>query len=737
MLRSIQILHDDIIECGNDVIFYDVRRETVYYYDDVYKDIPDLIDDVDRRTRKKWKIEHYDIPVTFDIETSSFYDQGEKRACMYIWMFSIDDKIIIGRSWDEFIYLCDELVKKFSLHWKYRRMIVYVHHLGFEFQWFCKLFKWHKVFALDTRIPLSALTESGIEFRCSYRLSGYNLAKTGENLTKYKVEKMVGDLDYDKLRLPSDPKHNFAGTPLTEIELGYCINDVRVVSAYIRERIESDDGITHIPLTKTGYVRKYCREHIYNNPDSKGYKEYRDLMLKLTIEPDEYTLLKEGFQGGFVHGNAFQVGKTLHDGMSIDYCSKYPSMIVANMFPMGKGEPVTIGDIQDPENLEDFNTRLSDYFCVFRVKFTGIRSKILFENYISVSKCRNVKGVKLNNGRVISADYLETTITNLDYEIIKDCYEIDLVEIGDFYQYKKGYLPTPFIKCVLEFYRIKTELKDIEGKEAEYLNGKENLNSCYGMMVTSIVRDLVTYSQDIVESDPVGWTSNTPILQEEIDKYNRSKGRFLFYPWGVFVTAWSRYDLWKSGILQIRDDYVYSDTDSLKFINPEEHLYVIDDFNKQIGTKLLKAMRFHKLSPELITPKTVKGEPKPLGVFEIDGRYKRFKVMGAKRYLVDDVKKGLQLTVAGLPKKFGLKYLKKYKDPFKMFHNNMNVPAGESGKQTATYIDYETQGATTDYLGNKGSYHEMSSLHLEATGYDMDLHDYANYILGLGEVDEI
>lgn len=730
MLKTTQILHDDIFECG-DYVFYDHSYETLYYYNDVYTDTEELFDGVNRKTRKRWKIEHYDIPVSFDIETSSFYDHDEKRACMYIWMFSIDDKMIIGRSWDEFIYLCDRLVKHFSLHWKFRRMIVYVHHLGFEFQWFCKLFTWHKVFALDERIPLSALTESGIEFRCSYRLSGYSLEKTGENLTKYKVEKMSGDLDYDKIRLPADPVTGFAGTPLTSVELGYCLNDVRVVSAYIRERIESDGGITHIPLTKTGYVRKYCREHIYNDNESKGYKEYRDLVLKLTMEPEEYIINREGFQGGFVHANAFMVGKTLHDMWSIDYCSKYPSTMVCKMFPMGKGVKVHIVD------REDFDARIRDYLCIFRVRFTGIHSKILFENYISGSKCRNAKNMKLNNGRVISADYLETTITNLDWEIIQECYEIEKVEIGDFYQYKKGYLPTEFVKCILEFYRIKTTLKNVENKEAEYLQGKENLNSLYGCSVTSIVRSMVTYSQDLEDTEPVGWTSRDPILAEEIEKYNRSKGRFLFYPWGVFVTAWSRYDLWKSAILKIRDDYVYSDTDSVKFIHPEKHKHVIDEFNNQVCKDMLKAMRYHKLDPALIVPKTIDGTPKPLGIFEIDGKYKRFKTLGAKRYLVDDVKKGLNLTVAGLPKKTGVKYLKHFKDPFKAFRNELSIPETESGKQTATYIDYETSGIISDYMGNVGHYTEMSSLHLEAASYSLDMHDYSNYILGLGEVEEI
>lgn len=692
-----------------------ISHDKVIYFDDVHADLKALFKNVDRDIRKKWKVEYYNIPVCFDIETSSFYEYNEKRACMYIWMFSIDDNIIIGRTWDEFIFLCEELVKTFSLHWKYRRMVVYVQNLSYEFQFICRRFTWHKVFALDNRIPLTALTESGIEFRCSYRLSGYNLAKMGDNLLKYKVSKMVGDLDYSLVR--------HSDTPLTDPEMGYCINDVRVLSAYIREKIETDESITKIPLTKTGYVRQYCRQHIYADHKSKQFRHYRELMHKLTIEPEEYTLLRESFQGGFTHANAYHVGKTLHNMQSADFCSKYPSVIVARKYPMGKGELIAI------KSKQQFNNTIRDYCCIFRVRFTGIRSKILYENYISFSKCRNITKPVLNNGRVVSADSLEISITNVDYEIINECYTWDTIEIGTFYRYKKAYLPTEFIKCVLEFYRIKTELKGVDGKDAEYLQGKENLNSCYGMMVTAIIREMYTFTNDFA-----GWTNEEPDHEEVIEKYNNSINRFLFFPWGVFVTAYSRHDIWVHGILKVKDDYVYSDTDSIKFLHPEKHQDFIKDFNKQIGEDLLKAMRFHKLDPELIAPKTIKGVNKPLGIYEIDGEYNRFKTLGAKRYLYEDMDGHINITVAGLPKKAGREYLSKYKDPFKMFTKNMEVPADQSAKQTATYIDYEIEGTVTDYLGQDGNYHEYSSIHLENTSYNLSLaSDYVSYLLSIND----
>ena len=99
---------------------------------------------------------------------------------------------------------------------KDHRILIFIHNLSFEFQWFSKLFEWEKVFALSKREVVYALTRDGVEFRCSYVLSGYSLAKLGDELTLYPVKKMVGDLDYKKIRLP---KYNdFEGTYLTDEE---------------------------------------------------------------------------------------------------------------------------------------------------------------------------------------------------------------------------------------------------------------------------------------------------------------------------------------------------------------------------------------------------------------------------------------------------------------------------------------------------------------------------------------
>ena len=115
-------------------------------------DIEEIIENLGtiQRVQKKNRM-YYNIPCAFDIETSSFYENNEfnqlnsKVGIMYEWTFGIGGEIIIGRTWDEFLNLCERLVKKLNLN-KDLRLIVYVHNLSFEFQFIKDLFNWSDIF---------------------------------------------------------------------------------------------------------------------------------------------------------------------------------------------------------------------------------------------------------------------------------------------------------------------------------------------------------------------------------------------------------------------------------------------------------------------------------------------------------------------------------------------------------------------------------------------------------------
>ena len=677
----------------------------------------------------KNKKEYYNYPVAFDIETSSFLDNGEPRACMYVWQmcFGDSDFVVVGRTWQEWQDFIKLVRKTFRLK-KDRILVIYVHNLAYEAQFIRKMFKWDKVFAIDTREPLYMRTNFGIEFRCSYKLSGYSLETLAKNLLRHDMKKMVGDLDYKKIR--------HSTTPITDKEMIYNIMDVKIVCAYISERLEIDGNITKIPLTKTGYVRNACKIACYGiDHKAPKYYRYRELMQKLTMTPHEYRLLQCAFMGGYTHANSFFVGEVLKNVDSEDFTSSYPYVMFSEKYPMSKGELCypTIDEVMNKLNI----------FCwVLDIEMYDVESIIMQDDFLSYSRCVECEGYTLNNGRVNRAKYIHVVVTSVDFEIILNTYKCyGGIKIIQAYKYYKNYLPTDFIKEMLSYYVGKTTLKGVQEKEEEYLNSKEQLNSCYGMVVTNPLRDTITYEGD-------EWGREKINIEKGIDKYNNNPNRFMPYAMGVFVTAYARRNLW-SGILSVGADYVYSDTDSIKLLNYNNHKEYFTEYNKQVITKLENACEYHNIPWEMVAPKTIEGVEKILGVWDFDGEYSRFKTLGAKRYMTEysnDPRNGekcneISLTVSGLNKKQAIPYLlDKYgrEGIFDAFRDdefgidNMVIPEGFSGRMISTYVDEETIGQVTDYLGNVGNYHELSSVNLSDSTYTLSLSkDYIRFLLGI------
>lgn len=686
------------------------------HYNDI--DIHSLPDVPLIRTNKK--LEYINLECGFDIETTSTKIDDEKVAFMYVWMFGLGhgEPVIYGRTWEEFKSLCMDLKSRYGL-FEGKRLIIYVHNLSYEFQFIKDLFQWKNVFASGERKPLKALTTDGIEFRDSYILSGYSLAKTAENLAHHKIEKLDGDLDYKLVRTHE--------TPLTEKELAYCNNDIEIITAYIKEQIQINGDINKIPLTNTGRVRKFVKDKCYftsknHRKSNRGkYYRYRKIMDDLTLKKDDYIQLKRAFMGGFTHANALYSGEVLENVSSVDFTSAYPSVMLSEKFPMSRPKNITVNSLEELKELS------AKYGLLFDVRFSNIRSAIPQENYISESKCFELSEPVINNGRIYSAETLAMTITNVDFEIIEKAYDWDEIQVANVKMFHMSYLPKSIIESVLELYEKKTVLKGVENKEVEYMLSKGMLNSIYGMTVTDIIRDEHIYDGE--------WNKEPADYDEQIDKYNTSKNRFLYYPWGVWITAYARRNLW-TGIIACEHDYVYSDTDSLKILNYEEHTDYINHFNKVIEMKMRNMCKEYKINPERLSPKNQKGEIQLIGIWDFEGTYPRFKTLGAKRYLVEEDGK-LYLTVAGLSKQNGINYMIEkckgdYSKVFKMFNNELYIPAERTGKMTHTYIDFEKSGYVVDYRGKKTFIKTLSGVHLSECDFTLSVSKkYGDFIHNL------
>lgn len=662
---------------------------------------------IKERKNNKW-CEYCTTIMSFDIEVTSTYIKGEKRVIPYIWQIAIQDYVFYGRHFSDIVEMFDVLSAIFETN-EDRRIIVWVHNLPYEFQAIRKYFKWKDVFLLDERKPVRALTDKGIEFRCSYILSGMSLADLSEKgIHKNKVKKLVGDLDYSKVRHEK--------TPLTDNELQYAINDVLVCVEYITEQVNElyDGNITKLPMTKTGAVRQYVRSLTINHQDIHVAKRYSDLMSKLTLDTEEYKTLTRAFAGGFTHANPNYVGHTLEGVSSADISSSYPAVICTEKYPMSKGMLIKIdGD------WEKYIKLAKSGLMVFDIAMRGVKSAVNYEHILQYAKCYSVRKCKVDNNRVVEAESLITTMTSVDLEVFLKFYDVENMYIADAWYYEADYLPRELVNAVLQLFSDKTTLKDV-GQDLLYMLKKANLNSVYGMMVMAVLREVIEYVGD-------DYVTRLPELDSAIKEYNNSKTRFLYYPWGVFVTSYARKRL-QEFILKIGDDHVYSDTDSDKFLNIEEHYVDVEEFNLEIDKKNEAVSKALNLELSLFYPKDINGVVHPLGYLEIEtskyGPYKRFKTLGAKRYLVEEVSKNgskIKLTCAGVNKIKGAEYISDKEEPFEFFDTGMRIPEGKSGKTTATYIDTEYEFECTDYLGIKDMCVVKSGTHIEPTSFELSM----------------
>lgn len=666
---------------------------------------------------KKGKIKYYNCPISFDIETTSFKDyrfvgktkksqQGIKRACMYIWQMCINGVSVFGRTWSQLIWFLGELRMKLSLSPE-QKVVIYVHNLSYEFHFLMGHIPITNVFARKKHKPMKCDLYGCIELRCSYFLSGLSLAKTAENLTNHKLEKKIGELDYTKIR--------HYKTPLTKEEMEYCEYDVLIVWAFIAEEITKNGDITKIPLTKTGYVRKYCRDKIR---ESCNYKTYRKMIQEETIiEPEIFILLNKTFAGGYTHANILFANVELEDIGSYDFTSHYPTQMLAHKFPRSKFTKINI------KKYSEFKYYTSYCACIFNITLFDVKSKSSHHIW-SLSKCEKTTDEIVDNGRIASCSSLSTFMTDVDWKIFKQFYKFNKskIIIHSFYYASYGYLPKPLLECVLDFYVQKTTLKGVEHKEDEYLVSKGMLNGIYGMMVTNPLNDEILYDDTFSNVEKI-WATETPDIQSALQANYDNGNQFLCYQWGVWITAWARYEL-LSTVYKLKDDVVYCDTDSIKLKNPLKNEKIFDDYNEKLKTKLISACNRNGIDTTKLNPQDIKGNNHFLGLWEYEGSYSKFKTLGAKRYCFEKDNE-FHITISGLTNNTEIEnnpteYILK-NGGFEYFKDDMKIPKEYSHRLTHTYCFGEYNYELTDYQGNTATVSETSYIHMEPAEFNLGL----------------
>lgn len=653
--------------------------------------------------RKVWVMQHkgfagetkfgryiMNVPFSFDIETS--YLPKFNRSIMYIWQFGINGTAVYGRTWDEFkdflskfrdaLKLCD---KKYA--------VVYIHNAGYEFEFLHSILKLSNIFARSTHNPIYFdCDEYFIQFRDSYILSGLSLEKTAENLTKHKIAKLDGEeFNYNLIR--------HQDTELKEYELKYCENDVLILNYFIQEEMDYCGDLSKVPLTRTGYARRRFRSALHK--DKEFWYNWHMKISASYPRVEEFCLLNKCFMGGYVHANCMYVGFGIEDVTSIDFASSYPAQMVRHKYPLGswlKLNPLNM-------TIKKFEKEIENNACMMEIVFIDIDAKTQHHT-ISKNKCAHFDEEAIfDNGRLVSAKVIHTFITDVDYKIIKMFYKFKTIKILQLYTNKYEYLPTPFIRELLNLYEIKTQLKNVEGKEEEYLRAKGDINAAYGMLCQNPVNGEVTFSNgewDRVKESEID-------IEEALYKDKKSKSYFMPYCVGVWVTAWARYELLRT-VYEIDKndkigDVIYNDTDSIKLINYEAHKETIEKYNREVINEINEALDYHQIPREKARPKTIEGYEKQLGVFEIDAKYPLFKTLGCKRYCYIDKKNEFHYTASGIPKGKPREYMineaeRKNCHIFDIFDMGLTIPKEWSQKLTHYCFNDRKRVNVTDYNNN-------------------------------------
>ncbi len=165
-------------------------------------------------------------------------------------------------------------------------------------------------------------------------------------------------------------------------------------------------------------------------------------------------------------------------------------------------------------------------------------------------------------------------------------------------------------------------------------------------------------------------------------------------------------------------------------------------YNEDVEKRLRRACKHHGIPFDDVAPKTIKGVTKMLGQWDIEYHAKRFKALRAKCYMAE-TEKGFTITIAGVSKKVAVPKLlemakKRKKDVFDLVGWDFEFDRDTCGKNLHTYIDEPTEGILVDYEGNACEYEELSSVHLEATTYNLNAGDeYLDFLSSIREISMI
>lgn len=404
-----------------------------------------------------------------------------------------------------------------------------------------------------------------IEIRNSLCLVSGSVAQIGDS---FGTRKRKLDIDYDAASFPHK---------MSTKEIEYLKADVLIIAE-----------VLNLLINEYGFEKLTAGSNAIGDFMKRfgGKTKFKGLFPELSKEIDEFC--REAYRGGISWVNPKIRGNALGNGCTYDCNSEYPGMMhgqSGNMYPYDA--PVYFeGEYQQDNKYPLWIARVSiaaerkpDKMPCMQIKRTNI-----FKENEWLDKIHD------------DGEPVEITITSVDLQLLKECYDITSFEMIEGYKFKgcRGV----FDKFIDHWNEIKMNSKGAKRQVAKLM-----MNSFYGKFGTR----LFGFSKDVsYEGDKLKFTKDNG---EERDAY--------YIPVACFVTAYGRRNLIHAGNANF-DRLCYVDTDSVHLLGHDE----------------AKGIEIHD---------------KKLGAWKQESKWSRGKFIRQKTYVEDIIGGELDIKCAGMP----------------------------------------------------------------------------------------
>lgn len=398
----------------------------------------------------------------------------------------------------------------------------------------------------------------------------------------FDLDEGKGELDYETWR----PE----GHELTDEERDYIRRDVQIMAKALNICV-IQEGMDK--LTIGGNAMASWKKGIGKN--------WRAICPKLGNICD--TQIRQAYRGGFTYCMPAFRDVDIYDGISVDFNSMYPSMMISKMFPYG--EPVPFEGEYVP-----------DMFHPLYVQRMLVSWKLRPEGIPFLKPSTN--GIFDEHEYPAEVEEpVDIWISSVDFELMKIMYEIDV------WEFKGGwkFCAMPGVRLFGEYVSYWGERKQ-KATGPRRLIAKLYLNNLYGKFATrpDPVTKMPALSSDgtmvaMVDSNCYPARDLETGEMKKVDLSTRPPEP-VYIPIAVFCTAWARDTLLRAAMAN-RDRFVYCDTDSMHLLGTDEPSDIPIDDNK-------------------------------LCYWKVEGRFKHARHLRAKTYIWD-LNDQFEVVCAGMP----------------------------------------------------------------------------------------